>query len=80
MRIFLGVSFSTPHTLIIRGKDPVHRELDIGLSGLHCCSTFPDTLDKDLESWHVAGGILPDQLHSLTASHILSYLLFTHFY
>lgn len=68
MRIFLGVSFSTPHPPIIRGKDLVHGELDIGLSGLDCCSIFPDTLDKDLESWHVTGGILPDQLHSRRAT------------
>lgn len=83
MQIFLGVSFSTPP--IIRGKDPVHevtlhRELDTGLSGLPCCSIFQDTLDKDLESWHVADGVLPDQLHSLAASRILPCLLFTHFY
>lgn len=80
MRIFLGVSFSnTPTPAINRGKDPVHkitlhRELDTGLSGLPCCSILQDTLDKDLESQHVAGGVLLDQLHSLVASRILSSL------
>jgi hypothetical protein len=68
----------------MRGKDPVDEitsrgELSVALSGFTLLPNLPGHCEQGHSVTTHCGGVIPDQLHLVTASCILSHLLLNSF-